>query len=45
MCPLPPEEHVREEPLKSYRTILEQEIQQAEEELERPAKGLLVSGC
>lgn len=31
-------------PLKSYQTILEQEIVQADEELGRPAKGLLVSG-
>jgi formate-nitrite transporter family protein len=31
-------------PLKPLRTILEQEIQQAEEELERPAHGILVSG-
>jgi formate-nitrite transporter family protein len=33
-----------EAPLKSYRTILEQEVEQAEEELNRPAHGLLVSG-
>jgi len=33
-----------EEPLKSYRVILKQEIHQAEAELERPARGLFISG-
>jgi formate-nitrite transporter family protein len=33
-----------QDPLKSYRTILEQEVSQAEEELCRPAHGLLGSG-
>jgi formate-nitrite transporter family protein len=33
-----------QDPLKSYRTILEQEVSQAEEELARPAHGLLGSG-
>lgn len=33
-----------EEPLKSYQTILEQEVRQAEEELRRPTIGLLASG-
>lgn len=32
------------EPQKHYHTILEQQIQQAQEDLERPAKGLLLSG-
>lgn len=32
------------EPQKNYHTILEQQIQQAREDLERPAKGLLLSG-
>lgn len=31
-------------PFKPYRTILEQEVAQAEEELERPAPGLFLSG-
>lgn len=44
MCPAPSEQAGSEEPLKSYRTILEQEIRQASEELGRPAKGLFVSG-
>ncbi len=34
----------QEEAQKSYHTILEQHVQQAQEELERPAKGLLLSG-
>ena len=33
-----------EEPQKSYHTILEQEVTSAEEELERPAVALLLSG-
>lgn len=33
-----------EEPLKSYRTILQQEILQAEQEIRRPGLGLFVSG-
>lgn len=33
-----------EEPQKSYHTILEQEVASAEEELERPALALLLSG-
>lgn len=46
MSPVQTEERqaAGEAPLKSYRTILQQEIRQAEEELERPAKGLFVSG-
>jgi formate-nitrite transporter family protein len=32
------------EPIKSYRTILRQEVEQAVEELERPAAGLFISG-
>lgn len=31
-------------PFKSYRTIFEQEVQQAVEELKRPAHGLFISG-
>jgi formate/nitrite transporter FocA (FNT family) len=34
----------REEPQKSYHTILEQHVRQAHEELERPAAALLLSG-
>ena len=34
----------REEPQKSYHTILEQHVRQAQEELERPAVALLLSG-
>lgn len=33
-----------EEPLKSYRTILEQEVLQAQREIRRPGAGLFVSG-
>ena len=32
------------EPQKSYRTMMQQEIAQADEELQRPARGLLLSG-
>jgi formate-nitrite transporter family protein len=32
-------------PLKPYRTILTQEVEQATEELDRPVTGLAVSGC
>lgn len=34
----------RQEPQKSYHTILEQHVRQAQEELERPAGALLLSG-
>ena len=34
----------RQEPQKSYHTILEQHVRQAQEELERPAVALLLSG-
>src|SRR5690348_11824131 len=34
----------REEPQKSYHTILEQHVRQAQEEIERPAGALLLSG-
>lgn len=34
----------QEEPQKSYHTILEQHVRQAQEELERPAGALLLSG-
>ncbi len=37
------QDHQHEEAQKSYHTILEQHIQQAEEDLERPAGGLLLS--
>ncbi|HEX5817917.1 MAG TPA: formate/nitrite transporter family protein [Gemmatimonadales bacterium] len=37
-------DHPRAEPQKSYHTILEQQMAQAEEELERPAGSLLLSG-
>lgn len=38
------EDHPHERPLKSYETILAQQIEQAEEELDRPTVGLLLSG-
>lgn len=38
------ETRAAEAPLKPLRTILEQEIRQAEEELQRPLKGIFVSG-
>jgi formate/nitrite transporter FocA (FNT family) len=37
-------DHPRSEPQKSYHTILEQQMTQAEEELERPTGSLLLSG-
>lgn len=37
-------DHPLEESQKSYHTALEQEILEAEEELERPASALLLSG-
>ena len=37
-------DHPLEEAQKSYHTVLEQQIEQAEEELERPAMALLLSG-
>ena len=37
-------DHPRDEPQKSYHTVLEQQMAQAEEELERPASALLLSG-
>jgi formate/nitrite transporter FocA (FNT family) len=38
------EDNRRDEAQKNYHTILEQQIQQAQEDLERPALGLLLSG-
>lgn len=40
----PKEEEKKHEPQKSYETILEQEIRTGKTELERSAKGLLLSG-
>lgn len=37
-------DHPREEPLKAYGTILAQQISQAETELQRPTRELLLSG-
>ena len=34
----------RQEPQKSYHTILEQHVRQAQDELERPAGALMLSG-
>jgi hypothetical protein len=37
-------DHRQDEAQKSYHTIIEQQIQQAQEDLERPALALLLSG-
>ena len=37
-------DHPDKEPLKAYGTILQQQISQAEDELQRPARRLLLSG-
>ena len=37
-------DHPLEESRKSYHTILEQQIEEAEEELDRPSMALLLSG-
>lgn len=46
MCPRLRDEAraAQEKPLKSYQTILDQEIVQAQEELQRPGSGLFISG-
>ena len=43
-APQDSEDHPEKEPLKAYETILEQQIAQARDELQRPAGKLLLSG-